>query len=329
MLAETRRMTDTQPMGEMSPAILAMLRDEANLATARHVLDDARQDFLSRREALQAQRPAFGLLGFKKQREDYANSVAAVDRQLAAIDAMLVRINTARERLQPGLRASLVDHLNRADPMYRQGLRASRFHERWRRGHAIVADRLKAFSRELRQVRAAMLGDVENARGKHSSETTYHLGNLRKAAVELDREIEALNAVSAEHQRLVETTPFGQILLPRIEPWKCTEKVDMLSFAIAGQALAEADALTLQFADLRGPTLDTLLGMFEVSAGEHAQMAESRLRQCWSALLAHAEAHLVSDAELEPTLLDIEQRQAEMLHRQSLAQEVRPFETER
>lgn len=322
-------MSDTQPVGELSPGITAMLRDEANLTTARRVLDDARQDCLSRLEALRAQRPAFGVLGFKKQREEYANSVSMLERQMAAIDALLLRINVARERLQPGLRASLVDHLNRVDPMYRQGLRASRFHERWHRAHAVVADRVKGFMRDLRQVKTSMAADAQNARAKHSSETSWNLTNLRKAAIELDREIDALNHVSAEHQRSVTNTPFAHILLPTISSWNCTEKVDLLAFALPGPAAVEAENMFSQFSDLRAPVMETLTSMFQVSAGEHAQMAESRLRQCWSALLAHAEVYLVSDAELEPTLADIEYRQTEALRRQAMVQEIRPFDNER
>ena len=322
-------MPEANPFAEMAPPIVAMLRDEANLSTARHVLDDARQDCLNRLETIRAQRPAFGFLASKKNRDDYATSLASVEAQLSTIDGMITRVGNARDRLQPTLRAALVDYLNGVDPMYRQGFRASRFHERWRRAHAVVADRLKAFLRDSREMRNAVAGDVQRARPKLSSDAIWNLGNARKAAVELDREIDALNQVTAEHRSFVEGTPFAEIRLPVVERWFCMERVDAITLRAPTEALAEAERLLSEFNDLRLPSLTTMIGIFEAAAAEHNQLAETRLRQCWSSLLAHAEAHLVSDAELEPTLQDIERRQSDAERQRLYAQVVRPFDAER
>ncbi len=323
-------MQDVQAFGDMSPAIIEMLRDEANLSTARHVLEDARQDFAGKLEAHRQNRPAFGILGSKKQRDDYAANVAALENQLQFVDAMLVRVNAARERLQPGLRASLVDYLNRVDPTYRQGLKASRFHEHWHRAYSVVADRFQAFVRDLRELRNGFAADAERGKSRPSTETIRLMGIARTAGIELDREIDALNKVSADHQAFVANTPFTQVRLPAIQRWSCTQKIDLLSLATAPAGLTEADQLLSEFNELRLPSLTTLLSLFEAAASEHAQLAEMRLRQCWSSLLAHAEAHLVSDAELEPTLADIEQRQAEAMRRVASAQiNARPFDIER
>ncbi|PTY08225.1 hypothetical protein DB347_01180 [Opitutaceae bacterium EW11] len=328
-VAVVEPMSDTSPFAEMTPAVVAMLRDEANLSTARHVLDDARQDCMNRLESVRSQRPAFGFLASKKDRENYAESLAAVEGQLRTIDDMISRVSSARERLQPGLRAALVDHLNRVDPMYRQGLRASRFHEHWRRAHAIVADRLKAFIRDTRQVRIAVAADASAARARHSSDALYRLTQARAAAAELDREIDNLNQVCNEHRALVCGTPFAEIRLPAIELWKCIQRIDTITLRSPADALAETDRVVSEFTDLRQHSLETIMGMFTTASSEHAQVAEARLRQCWSSLLAHAEAHLVSDAELEPTLADIEQRQAEAERARIVASVPRPFEHER
>lgn len=319
-------MPDTSPFADMSPAVVALLRDEANLSTARHVLDDARTDCLNRLEEIQAQRPTFGFLASKKDREDYAESRGAVEGQLRMIDGMISRVTSARERLQPGLRAALVDYLNRVDPTYRQGLRASRFHEHWLRGHAIVADRLKAYLRDTRQSRAGIAADAAAARARHSSDTAYRLTQARAAAAELDREIDALNQVAADHHAVVSGTPFSEIKLPVLEKWQCIQRIDTLTLRSPAEAVGEADRLLAEFSDLRQHSLETVLGMFNAATAEHAQLAESRLRQCWSSLLAHAEAHLVSDAELEPTLDDIERRQAEAERARIVASVARPFE---
>jgi hypothetical protein len=317
------------PFAGMSPAVLALLRDEANLTTARHVLDDARQDCLTQLETVQAQRPAFGFLALKKQREEYVATVTNIEGQLAAIDRMIARVTAARERVQPTLRAALVDFLNNVDPMYRQGFRASRFHERWRRGHAVVCDRLRAFLRDTRELRNALAVDVRGARVRATSDTLWHLTNARKAAVELDREILSLNQVTQDHRSFVAGTPFAEIRLPTLESWACTDRIDAITVRAPADALPEADRLITEFIELREPTLTTILGIFESAAAEHNQLAEARLRQCWSTLLAHAEAHLVSDAELEPTLLDIERRLAEAERLRVSAQFVRPFDAER
>lgn len=327
--AEAQTMSDAGPFAGMSPAVVALLRDEANLSTARHVLEDARHDCLNRREALAAQRPAFGFLAGKKQRDDYTAAMSAVETQLQVIDTMVARVTNARERLHPGLRAAMIEHLNRVDPMYHQGLRASRFHEHWRRAHAVVADRVKGFIRDTREVQTAIGADVSAGRARFSGDTIWRLNNLRTAAAELDREIAGLNEVSAGHASFVASTPFAQIRLPVLENWGCIQKVDTLTLKTPVDGVTEVTRMMADLQEFRQPSLTTVLTIFEAMSGEHAQLAESRLRQCWSVLLAHAEAHLVSDADLEPTLADIERRQAEAERARVLGQVYRPFDSER
>lgn len=322
-------MPETSPLADMPPAIVSLLRDEANLSTARHVLDDARNDCLNRLETLRAERPPFGFLGSKKQRDDYAAAVNGVEAQLQLIDAMINRVTIARDRVQPGLRAALVDYLNQADPMYRQGLRAGRFHEHWRRAHAVVADRVKAFIRDSKGAQTAITADANGRRTSYSSEATWNLTNARNAAIELDRELKALNDVSAEHRSFVAGTPFVDLHLPVVEKWDCIQKVDTLMTRGPTEALPEVNRLVTEFVDLRQPSLGTLQSIFESVAAEHAQLAEARLRQCWSSLLNYAETHLVSDADLEPTLAEIEQRQIAVERARFIAHGPRPFDSER
>jgi len=322
-------MPDSNPTVDIPPAIVSLLRDEANLSTARHVLDDARNDCLNRLETLRANRPPFGFLGSKKQRDDYAVAVSAVESQLQVIDAMIARVSAARDRVQPGLRAALVDYLNQVDPMYRQGLRASRFHEHWRRAHAVVADRVKAFVRDAKGAQTAIAADATAHRTTYSTDSNWHLGNARNAAIELDRELKALNDVSAEHRSFVEGTPFADLHLPTVEKWACIQKIDTLMTRAPVDGLSEVNRLITEFVDLRQPVLATLQGIFDSVAAEHAQLAEARLRQCWSSLLSYAEAHLVSDADLEPTLAEIEERQANADRARFGVQGPRPFDSER
>lgn len=328
-MSATAVMSEPASLADMPPVIVSMLRDEANLLTARHVLDDARNDSLNRLETLRAERPAFGFLGSKKHREDYTAAMNAVEAQLRAIDAMIARVTAARDRLQPGLRAGLVDFVGRVDPMYRQGLRASRFNEHWRRAHAVLADRVKAFIRDTKGAQTAVTSDVNARRSAHSVDTSWNLTNARNAAIELDRELKSLNDVSFDHQSSVAGTPFVQLRLPVIEAWNCIQKIDTLMVKPPAEALIEVNRLLGEFTELRQPSLTTLLNLFEAVAAEHAQLAETRLRQCWSSLLGYAEAHLVSDADLEPTLADIERRQAEAERTRFNTFNPRPFDSER
>src|SRR3954466_6935742 len=98
-------MSAISPFTEFPPAILELLRDEANLSTARHVLEAARQDCLTRQAAVQAHRPPLGFLASKRQREEYQAGLSAVNSELELIDKVLSRVSTARERTQPPLRA--------------------------------------------------------------------------------------------------------------------------------------------------------------------------------------------------------------------------------
>ena len=244
----------------------------------------------------------------KKQRDDFAAASTAIKNQLHLIDGMLVRVAKAREQLQGPLRALLLQHMQQADPLYRQGIRATRFHEHWRRGHAEVADRLRGFLRDLKVVRNALSRDVGKKAGTLSQETLRCIATVHGASAALDLEIEKLNRWSAEHAASVQGTHFARVRLPVLDQWSCVARTEALPRTPPIDALATVEAMLSEFVEYRQPSLDTVIGMFQAAADEHGQIAESRLRHRWSQLLNYAECHLVTDTELEPTLTGIEQR---------------------
>lgn len=302
-------MPETTPFADLPPVIVAMLRDEATLSVAINVLDDSRRDNLTRTEEIQSRKPSFGgLLSSKKDRDDYHAALKNVQLQLASIDALLSRANVARERIQPILRVALVQHLSQTDPAHRQGLRASRFHEHWHRCHAVVGDRLKGFLRDLREAQAAFAEDARTAKARPSSNSTWKLTTVRSAAAELERSLNDLNTTAADHAAAVTGTPFAASSLPIVEPWNCIMRIDNIGVRPMPEAAAEAAKMLAEFNDIKKPALETLEGMYQAAAVEHASLAEASLRARWSALLVYAEQNLVSDAELEPALADIERR---------------------
>jgi hypothetical protein len=302
-------MSQPTPLADLPPVIVAMLRDEATLSVALNVLEDSRRDNLSRTEEINTRKPSFGgLLSSRKDRDDYQAALKNVQAQLASIDALLSRATVARERIQPVLRVALVQHLGQTDPAHRQGLRASRFHEHWHRCHAVVADRLKGFIRDLREAHAAFAEDARTARARPSSNATWKLTTVRSAAAELERALVDLNTTASDHATAVAGTPFAASSLPIVEPWHCISRIDSIGVRPMPEAASEAAKMLTEFTDIRKPTLETLEGMYQAAAVEHAHLAETSLRARWSELLAYAEMHLVSDAELEPALTDIERR---------------------
>lgn len=331
MSQPTTNSTPAQPsFTELPEVIRDMLRDEANLSTARHVLEDARNDAVGRADKLRSERPKISFLVSKKQREEFAAASEAIQRQIDLIDAMLGRVAKARDRLQSPLRATLLNHMQEADPLYRQGLRAGRFHEHWRRGHSIVADRLRGFMRDLKAVRTALANDAGRGQSSLTEESNWAITTLHGASIELDREIDSLNRWGAEHAQCVQGTPFSRVHLPTLEKWSCTARTVSLSKSTPAAALVAVEAILTEFSEYRQPSLDTLIGMFQAAADEHGQIAETRLRQRWSQLLNYAECHLVADAELEPTLTAIEHRLSSAEHARLTAQlPFVPFTSER
>jgi hypothetical protein len=284
-----------------------MLRDEANLSTARQVLEDARNDVRAREDQLRANRPKIGLLASKKQREDFAASTAAIENQIKIIDGMIARVATARDRLQGPLRAMLLQHMEQIDPLYRQGLRASRFHEHWKRGHSVVADRVLGFLRDLKATRTVLSNDISKGLSVPSEESNWCITTLHGSSAALDLEIERLNRWCTEHAASVQGTQFARVRLPVLEQWSCVARTETLARNKLADALVTVEAVLTEFVEYRQPSLDTLTGMFQAAADEHGQIAEARLRLRWSQLLNYAECNLVTDAELEPTLTAIEQ----------------------
>lgn len=293
---------------DLPEAVQVLLRDEANLSTARHVLEDARNDAFVRQDELQQSRPKIGLLMSKQQREELATAAATLQGQIQVIEAMLARVAAARERLQAPLRTLLLHHMEQADPLYKQGLRASRFHEHWRRGHSLVIDRLQGFLRDLKVARASLGLAASKGQLNHTEETNWSITTLHGAGTALDLEIERLNHWAIEHAACVKGTHFARVQLPQLEQWSCVARTEMLGRSTPAAAYATVEALYAEFIEYRQPSLATLTGMFQAAADEHSQIAEARLRQRWSQYLNYAECHLVTDSELEPTLADIEKR---------------------
>jgi len=315
---------------DLPEVIREMLRDEANLSTARHVLEDARNDARSREDELHNDRPKIGMFLSKKQRDDFAAATAVIQNQIQVIDSMLLRVAAARDRLQGPLRAVLLNHMQQADPTYRQGLRASRYHEHWRRGHSVVVDRLQGFLRDLKATRTALANDAGKGLMVLSEETNWCVSTLHGSSAALDLEIDRLNKWAADHATAVQGTHFARVRLPILEQWACVARTEPFARSTPTNALAAADALYSEFIEYRQPSLATLTGMFQASADEHGQIAETRLRQRWSQFLNYAECHLVTDAELEPTLTAIEQRLSSNERARLAAQlPFDPFVTER
>ncbi|MGC4072110.1 MAG: hypothetical protein QM760_06255 [Nibricoccus sp.] len=308
-LLAAQPMPEITPFADLPPVIVAMLRDEATLSVAINVLDDSRRDNLTRTEEINARKPSFGgLLASKKDREDYHAALKNVQLQLASIDALLSRASVARERIQPILRVALVQHLGQTDPAYRQGLRASRFHEHWHRCHAVLCDRLKGFLRDLREAQAAFAEDARTAKARPSSNATWRLTTVRTAAAEVERALHDINSTATDHANAVANTPFAASGLPVIEPWNCIGRIDAIGVRPMPEAAAEAAKMIVEFSDVKKPALEALEGHYQAATVEHAQLAETCLRARWSELLVYAEQYLVSDAELEPSLADIERR---------------------
>ncbi len=302
-------MSTSTPFADIPPVIVDMLRDEATLSVAINVLEDSRRDNLTRTEDIHRRKPALGgILASKKDRDDYQAALKNAQIQLSSIDALIARASRARERIQPMLRIALIQHLSERDPSHRQGLRASRFHEHWHRCHAIVTDRLKGFLRDLREASAALSDDLKNNRPRVSSNTTWKLTTARTAAAELERAIGELNATAQDHATAVAHTPFAASTLPIVDSWDCIRKMDTILARPPADAVADAARMLTEFTDIHKPALDTLEGRFKAATVEHTHLAETSLRARWSELLAYAEIHLVSDAELEPALADIERR---------------------
>jgi hypothetical protein len=302
-------MPETTAPADLPPEIVALLRDEATVSAALAVLEESRRDNLTRTEERESRRPLFGgLLSAKKDREKYQTALQTLQQQLAAIDALIARATVARDRLQPLLRIALVHHLSESDPAHRQGLRAARYHEHWLRCHAIVADRLKGFLRDLRAANTSLADDVKQARARFSGNTTWLLTQARAAAAELERSVGELNATCAEHAAAVAHTPFAASKLPKLEPWTCIVPIEALALRPPADAHADATRLLNEFSEIKHSALAGLEGLYQSVTGEHAQLAETSLRARWSILRAHAEAHWVSDAELEPSLAEIETR---------------------
>jgi hypothetical protein len=286
-----------------------MLRDEATLSVAINVLEESRRDNLTRTDEINSRKPALGgFLSSKKDRDDYQAALKTVRIQLASIDALISRATMARERIQPMLRMALIQHLSERDPAHRQGLRASRFHEHWHRCHAVVSDRLKGFLRDLREASAALADDLKNNRPRPSSNTTWKLTNARAAAAELERTLAELNATANDHANAVANTPFAASHLPIVDSWACISRIDTITVRPLLEANTEASHLLTEFTEIHKPALESLEGRFKAAAVDHAHLAETSLRARWSELLAYAEIHLVSDAELEPAVSDIERR---------------------
>ncbi len=317
-------------LADIPAATTALLRDEANLSMAKQVLEDARNDCLTRQDTIRAQRPPLGFLGTKKHRDEYTASLLSIDTQIQTIDGMLTRVASARERLHPYLRAALIDHLGRVDPVYKQGLQAMRLHGHWLAGHGVITDRLRAFVRDVKNVKNAFASDAAQGRSRHSGDSTWRLTETRKAAGELEQAIAQVNQIAAEHAAFVAEGAYAEIRLPVLEAWDSIQRVDTFYNQTPLDADKQADEVLAEYLEYRQPSLETLSAMARVAGEEQAQIAEKRLREQWGALLKYAESHFVTDSELEPTLADIERRQIET-ERIKLASEIpnRPFSAER
>lgn len=260
-------------------------------------LERSRQEQVLRIRAIKESRPPFLFLrprdtraAFWEERKDSSADLDVIERALQVSRRLCVHLRSCSEEL---LEKWLRTHCDE----YRTGLAAVHFVVDWEESLARFTGHARMFIKALGSARNMATAGYDHARCLYSPAAYEAIRLAHAAALTVEADIGATNAIADEHDRLVGHTVFNDPM-PRLVPEPYAAVVAQIAALPAVSAQLEFDRVIVAVEDLIQRELGALRERVRVSAGDHADRTRSYVRDAWNQLHAHAMAHSVEREHL-------------------------------
>jgi len=276
-------------------ALEDMLVRGAYLEHSARALEHSRQEQLVRQQTVEESRPPFLFLRPKDTRAAFLVAAKGTTEDLAALNKALSVNHSLSEHLRSRSEELLEKWLRTHCEEYRLGLAAGHFAVDWERSLVRFTEHAHRFIQMLGSARNMAPAAYNHARGVFSPSAYEAMRNAHEAALKVEAEIAATNAIAEEHDRLLGRTVFNDPM-PRLVQEPYAEVVGRIASLVPIAAQVEFNRVIAAVEDLINREMEALRARVRRSAQDHAGRTHSYVTNAWNLLHAHAVAHSV-DAE--------------------------------
>lgn len=282
---------------KLPAALEDLLVRGAYLEHSARELEHSRREQEIRLETVRASQPPFLFLRPKETRMAFQVASKDTSADLTAIDYAL----SVNKKLCSHLRTLSEDMLEKwlrtHCEEYRLGLAAGHFAVDWEHSLTRFTEHAHAFIQALGSARNMAPAGYDRVRGVFSASTHQAISTAHAAALKVEAEITATNAIAEEHDKLLGKTVFKDPM-PRLvhEPYAAV--VAQIASLPPVAAQSEFNRVIAAVEDLITRELDALRHRVRDSAQEHAGRTHSYVRDAWNQLHVHAVDHSVDTAHV-------------------------------
>jgi hypothetical protein len=275
------------------PSALAdMLVRGAYLEHSARELETFRREQAVRLETMKATQPPFLFLRPKETRVAFKVASRDKSEDLTALDKALAVNKNLSEYLRVLSEESLEKWLRTHCEEYRLGLAAGHFSVDWEESLTRFTEHALTFIQALGSARNMAPAGYDHERGVFSPSTYDAINNAHAAALRVEGEITATNAIAEEHDKLLGTTVFNDPM-PRLVQEPYAAVVSEIASLPPVNAQEEFTRVINAVEDLINRELDALRASVRDAARQHAGRTHSYVRDAWNQLHAHCVAHSV------------------------------------
>jgi hypothetical protein len=204
-------------MAEVSYELKQQLINDAHLRVARSVLEESRNDLLTRIEALdQTQSSIDRLMAVAGRPREISATIKATRTELEKVTASLSTLDRVAAKLLPPLVEQTETHVRAQCPEFLKGLATVNDFSDWARAIERFQRKIEAYLRALGTARNAITAGYNLKEKRISPGADEALGFAILAASELEEETAFINKVADAHQSAVADTPHAKAVLPRV-----------------------------------------------------------------------------------------------------------------
>ena len=278
---------------ELTAETIEHLRDEAYATLCRRALTDALEALEREKAHIESTRPPFALLASRQTRDAITHSLSAVQNNESALRTQLAEVAQAEQCLHHLLQPALHAYLGSLDQVYRSFPSIRRALDDWRVAYQPVPDLIVAFARDARAARQECGSAPPDRRDRAP------LLALRDAALRLEQQLDALDAVAARLAALLPEGAEAEIQLPAIVPSLHTAWVGLLLALPADRfaaEIAQAETAARQFV-AHGQS--AIVARLDASREACDRYEQGYLENYWDQLRTHAQTHYVEEHPID------------------------------
>ncbi len=268
-------------------------------------LEQKRREQLARLEAVRETQPPFLFFRDKDTRQAVKGAAINASADLAATDRALTVNRQLFEHLCKQSEGMLESWMRTNCVEYRMGLISEHFTEDWKKSLTRFTGYVDVFIRALGSARNTAAAGYDRTRNAFSTATYEEINDAHEAALRVEAEIVATNAIAEDHSNMLGETVFKDPM-PRLVHEDYSGVVSRIVGLSASAAQAEFERVIVACEDLVNREMDALRLRVDESSRLHTSRTKSYVHEAWCQLHAYAVAHSVEAEKLPEVVAQTE-----------------------